>query len=146
MTDRSSRGTRRTGSFLPHYGEMLEKWAARGCKRPKSREETPKEGGDNAKESRYRAATICQCDAQKARGIDLSSQPRCRPAAAGSGQARIGLLAGIPARILARILARDRALRHRPAWRTARTLPAERRSADTRRAIGARLRRKDVDG
>src|SRR5215831_133819 len=75
MTDRSSRGTRRTGSFLPHYREMLEKWAARGCKRPKSREETPKEGGDNAKESRYRAATICQCDAQKARGIDLSSQP-----------------------------------------------------------------------
>jgi hypothetical protein len=34
-------------------------------KRPKSREETPKEGSDSAR--RYRTATICDRDAQKAR-------------------------------------------------------------------------------
>jgi hypothetical protein len=34
-------------------------------KRPKSREETPKEGSDNAK--RYRTATICDRAAQSAR-------------------------------------------------------------------------------
>jgi|GEM_PF-1781577 hypothetical protein len=34
-------------------------------KRPKSREETPKEGSGNAK--RYRTATICDCAAQSAR-------------------------------------------------------------------------------
>ena len=34
-------------------------------KRPKSREETPKEGSGNAK--RYRTATICDRDAQSAR-------------------------------------------------------------------------------
>jgi hypothetical protein len=33
-------------------------------KRPKSREETPKEGSDNAR--RYRTATICDCAAQNA--------------------------------------------------------------------------------
>ena len=43
-----------------------KKGAARGCKRPKSREETPKEGGGNAKRSRYRAAAICHRAAQKA--------------------------------------------------------------------------------
>jgi hypothetical protein len=34
-------------------------------KRPKSREETPKEGSDSAR--RYRTAPICDRDAQKAR-------------------------------------------------------------------------------
>ena len=33
-------------------------------KRPKSREETPKEGSDSAR--RYRTATICDCAAQNA--------------------------------------------------------------------------------
>ena len=33
-------------------------------KRPKSREETPKEGSDSAR--RYRTATICNCNAPKA--------------------------------------------------------------------------------
>jgi hypothetical protein len=37
-------------------------------KRPKSREETPKEGSDSAR--RYRTATICDRDAQKARVFD----------------------------------------------------------------------------
>jgi len=36
-------------------------------KRPKSREETPKEGSDSAK--RYRTATICDRAAQNARGF-----------------------------------------------------------------------------
>src|SRR5213082_680568 len=49
-----------------HCVEPTEKRAARGCKRPKSREETPKEGGGNAKRSRYRAAAICHRAAQKA--------------------------------------------------------------------------------
>jgi hypothetical protein len=35
--------------------------------RPKSREETPKEGSGNAK--RYRTATICDRDAQSARAF-----------------------------------------------------------------------------
>ncbi len=38
-------------------------------KRPKSREETPKEGSDNAK--RYRTATICGRAAQSARVFEL---------------------------------------------------------------------------
>ena len=37
-------------------------------KRPKSREETPKEGSGNAK--RYRTATICDRDAQSARAFE----------------------------------------------------------------------------
>jgi hypothetical protein len=37
-------------------------------KRPKSREETPKEGSDSAR--RYRTATICDRDAQSARAFD----------------------------------------------------------------------------
>src|SRR5262249_13150939 len=48
-----------------------KKGAARGCKRPKSREETPKEGGGNATRSRYRAAAICPRAAQKARVADI---------------------------------------------------------------------------
>jgi hypothetical protein len=36
-------------------------------KRPKSREETPKEGSDSAR--RYRTATICDRAAQKARAF-----------------------------------------------------------------------------
>jgi hypothetical protein len=38
-------------------------------KRPKSREETPKEGSSNAK--RYRTATICGRAAQSARAFEL---------------------------------------------------------------------------
>ncbi len=38
-------------------------------KRPKSREETPKEGSDSAR--RYRTATICRRDAQSASGFEL---------------------------------------------------------------------------
>jgi hypothetical protein len=41
-----------------------EKRAACDGKRPKSREETPKEGSDNAR--RYRTASICNRDAQNA--------------------------------------------------------------------------------
>src|ERR1700758_3463685 len=41
-----------------------EKRAACDGKRPKSREETPKEGSDSAR--RYRTATICDCAAQSA--------------------------------------------------------------------------------
>src|ERR1700738_3509952 len=37
-------------------------------KRPKSREETPKEGSDSAR--RYRTATICDRDAQNARTFE----------------------------------------------------------------------------
>ncbi len=37
-------------------------------KRPKSREETPKEGSGNAR--RYRTATICDCAAQSARAFE----------------------------------------------------------------------------
>jgi hypothetical protein len=37
-------------------------------KRPKSREETPKEGSGNAE--RYRTATICRRDAQSARAFE----------------------------------------------------------------------------
>jgi len=40
---------------IPPPSKNKEKRAARGCKRPKSREETPKEGGGNAR--RYRTAT-----------------------------------------------------------------------------------------
>jgi hypothetical protein len=38
-------------------------------KRPKSREETPKEGSDSAR--RYRTATICDRDAQNASVFEL---------------------------------------------------------------------------
>jgi len=38
-------------------------------KRPKSREETPKEGSDSAR--RYRTATICGRDAQSASDFEL---------------------------------------------------------------------------
>jgi hypothetical protein len=40
-------------------------------KRPKSREETPKEGSGNAK--RYRTATICDRAAQSARALQTFS-------------------------------------------------------------------------
>ena len=43
-------------------------------KRPKSREETPKEGSDSAR--RYRTATICRRDAQSARGFELFPMPK----------------------------------------------------------------------
>src|SRR5207302_5921526 len=54
-----------------------EKGAARGCKRPKSREETPKEGSGNAR--RYRTAARCHRTAQNARAIDLFSWPKGHP-------------------------------------------------------------------
>src|SRR5215470_5336408 len=66
-----SASARIVNGVRPRLRPGQEKRAARGCKRPKSREETPKEGGGKREESRYRAATICQCVAQKARGIDL---------------------------------------------------------------------------
>ena len=43
-------------------------------KRPKSREETPKEGSDSAK--RYRTATICDRAAQSARVFELISHAK----------------------------------------------------------------------
>ena len=49
--------------------DLAKKGAARGCKRPKSREETPKEGSGNA--MRYRTATTWPRIAQKASEIDL---------------------------------------------------------------------------
>ena len=49
--------------------DLAKKGAARGRKRPKSREETPKEGSGNAR--RYRTATIWPRIAQKASEIDL---------------------------------------------------------------------------
>src|SRR4051794_4359219 len=49
-----------------------EKRAARRMhRRPKSREETPKEGSDSAR--RYRTATICDRAAQSARAFDSFS-------------------------------------------------------------------------
>jgi len=49
--------------------DLAKKGAARGCKQPKSREETPKEGSGNA--MRYRTATTWPRIAQKASEIDL---------------------------------------------------------------------------
>jgi hypothetical protein len=43
-------------------------------KRPKSREETPKEGSDSAR--RYRTATICGRDAQSARAFEFFPLPK----------------------------------------------------------------------
>ena len=54
-------------------------------KRPKSREETPKEGSGNAK--RYRTATICDRAAQNARGFEPFSMQKSQSSAA-SGKAR----------------------------------------------------------
>ena len=45
------------------------------CKRPKSREETPKEGSDSAR--RYRTATICGCGAQNASVFARLSMQNC---------------------------------------------------------------------
>ncbi len=53
----------RTGTGLPK-----RKKGRLNDKRPKSREETPKEGSDSAK--RYRTATICDRAAQKASTFD----------------------------------------------------------------------------
>src|SRR5215475_14096462 len=53
-----------------------EKRAARGCKRPKSREETPKEGGSNTTKSCYCTAIMCHRAAQNARG-KLAVNPMC---------------------------------------------------------------------
>jgi hypothetical protein len=50
-------------------------------KRPKSREETPKEGSDSAR--RYRTATICDRAAQSARPFE--SFPVQKPFPFGSG-------------------------------------------------------------
>ena len=57
----SRRGRRRTSSSLA----LKKKGPLAMSKRPKSREETPKEGSDSAR--RYRTATICDRAAQSAR-------------------------------------------------------------------------------
>src|ERR1700693_615914 len=57
-----------TAAKCPESCKRAKKGAARGCKRPKSREETPKEGGGNAR--RYRTATTCHRSAQKASVLD----------------------------------------------------------------------------
>jgi hypothetical protein len=49
-------------------------------KRPKSREETPKEGSDSAR--RYRTATICRRAAQSARAFELLPMPKTQSRAA----------------------------------------------------------------
>ena len=57
-------GSRRCATRPNRSAKLPErKRAACGSKRPKSREETPKEGGNNATPSRYRTAAICQCSA-----------------------------------------------------------------------------------
>jgi hypothetical protein len=59
-----------------------EKRAACVGKRPKSREETPKEGSDSAK--RYRTAPICDRAAQNARVFDSFPVHNGQALAAGS--------------------------------------------------------------
>jgi len=51
-------------------------------KRPKSREETPKEGSDSAR--RYRTATICDRDAQSARPFESFSVQKIRESGGGA--------------------------------------------------------------
>jgi hypothetical protein len=58
-----------TGRRIKKERNKKEKRAACIGKRPKSREETPKEGSDSAR--RYRTATICDRAAQKARAFEL---------------------------------------------------------------------------
>jgi hypothetical protein len=63
-------------SFIvtPQFALFIkEKRAARGCKRPKSREETPKEGSGNAR--RYRTAIRWQGVQKNASDADLFSMP-----------------------------------------------------------------------
>src|SRR5438270_2143908 len=74
--------------FAPKAEIARKKRAARGCKRPKSREETPKEGGGNATRSHCRAATICHRAAQKARVADVIPGASRRRVAAGRRPAR----------------------------------------------------------
>src|SRR6185437_5898386 len=62
-----SRRRRNRADRLQSRSCAQEKRAACNGKRPKSREETPKEGSDSAR--RYRTAAICNCDAQSARAI-----------------------------------------------------------------------------
>ena len=54
------------------FGSVIDrcrkKRAASAASGPKSREETPKEGGGNAR-ARYRTAKICHRVAQNARGV-----------------------------------------------------------------------------
>ena len=51
-------------------------------KRPKSREETPKEGSGNAE--RYRTATICGCSAQSARAFRRFPMQKAQPSVASA--------------------------------------------------------------
>jgi hypothetical protein len=53
-------------------------------KRPKSREETPKEGSDSAR--RYRTATICDRAAQSARGFETFSAQKWQTVQVGNMQ------------------------------------------------------------
>jgi hypothetical protein len=59
-------------------------------KRPKSREETPKEGSDSAR--RYRTATICDRAAQNARAFELFSVQNATPRAGGTKKSQLQVL------------------------------------------------------
>jgi len=59
-------------------------------KRPKSREETPKEGSDSAR--RYRTATICDRDAQSARAFDAFHVQKSTPPASGTKKSHVAIL------------------------------------------------------
>src|SRR5215471_7704202 len=74
-----------------------KKRAARGCERPKSREETPKEGGGNAMQSRYRAAAICHRAAQKASAD--SARPPKAAALRRNGHSPVGAATHCPSAV-----------------------------------------------
>jgi hypothetical protein len=111
---------------------MKERWAACGCRRPKSREETPKEGDGNAR--RCRTATTCRLDRKKARYADLfvHANMQCWPSLATSQfqlkllnrscfSIKINMLCGIPPSASGDLI---EAARHR-GWRTAADLTAD---------------------
>jgi hypothetical protein len=56
-------------------------------KRPKSREETPKEGSDSAR--RYRTAPICGRAAQSARSFDSFSVQKVRKFGGGAKKSQL---------------------------------------------------------
>jgi hypothetical protein len=71
MTTNEERMNDKSGKNDSPKNREKEKRAACVGKRPKSREETPKEGSDSAR--RYRTATICDRAAQKAIAFELFS-------------------------------------------------------------------------
>src|SRR5215475_8935352 len=87
-----------------------EKRAARDCKRPKSREETPKEGGSNTTKSRYRTAIICHCVAQKARGKSQLTPCAIPPYPINGARNDGGRFRGIRRRASRRVRQRDPAV------------------------------------